>query len=124
MGLHHKLCHVLGGTFGLPHAETHAVVLPHSVAYNAPAAPAAMATAARALGDADVPRALYALLTAVVDVARAPTSLRELGLRESDLDRATAIAAATPYANPRPVRADAIRVLLGRAWAGEPPRAA
>jgi maleylacetate reductase len=124
MGLHHKLCHVLGGTFGLPHAETHAVVLPHSVAYNAPAAPAAMATAARALGDADVPRALYALLTAVADVARAPTSLRELGLRESDLDRATAIAAATPYANPRPVRADAIRVLLGRAWAGEPPRAA
>ena len=33
MGLHHKLCHVLGGSFGLPHAETHAVVLPHAVAY-------------------------------------------------------------------------------------------
>jgi alcohol dehydrogenase class IV len=39
MALHHKLCHTLGGSFDLPHAETHAVVLPHAVAYNSAAAP-------------------------------------------------------------------------------------
>jgi hypothetical protein len=38
-GLHHRICHVLGGRFGLPHAATHAIVLPYVVAYNAVAAP-------------------------------------------------------------------------------------
>ena len=128
MGLHHKLCHVLGGSFALPHAETHAVVLPHAVAYNAGAAPDAMAVAARALGGEedvpeDVPAALHALATAVLTAAGAPTSLRELGLCESDLDRAAEIAAARPYPNPRPIRADALRALLERAYAGFPPAA-
>ena len=50
IALHHKLCHVLGGTFDLPHAETHAIVLPHATAYNAPATPEAMQKIARALG--------------------------------------------------------------------------
>jgi maleylacetate reductase len=67
------------------------------------------------------PRALHALLRDVARVAGTPTSLRELGLGEGDLDRAAEIAAARPYPNPRPVRADAVRELLGRAWAGEPP---
>jgi maleylacetate reductase len=123
MGLHHKLCHVLGGSFGLPHAETHAVVLPHAAAYNADAAPAAMAAAAGALGGGDVPAALHALVADVAAVTGAPASLRALGLREADLAHAAEIAAAHPYPNPRPVRADAVRALLGRAWAGEPPRA-
>lgn len=128
MGLHHKLCHVLGGSFGLPHAETHAVVLPHAVAYNAPAAPAAMATAADALAAAtrepvtaaDVPCALHALVTDVL-AAGAPGSLRELGLRESDVPRAAELAAARPYPNPRPVRADDVAALLTRAYRGQPP---
>jgi maleylacetate reductase len=125
MGLHHKLCHVLGGSFGLPHAETHAIVLPHAVAYNAAAAPDAMAAAACALGgDDDVAAALYALARDVLTAADAPTSLRELGLRESDLDRAAEIAAASPYPNPRPVRADMLRALLERAYTGAPPDAA
>ena len=122
MGLHHKLCHVLGGSFGLPHAETHAIVLPHAVAYNAAAAPDAMAAAARSLGgEGDVPTALYALATDVLTAADAPTSLRELGLRESDLDRVAQIAAATPYPNPRSVRADTLHALLERAYTGAPP---
>jgi maleylacetate reductase len=129
MGLHHKLCHVLGGSFGLPHAETHAVVLPHAIAYNAAAAPAAMAVAARALATAwdepvelsDVPHALHALVADVVTVAGAPRSLRDLGLREADIGRAAELAAARPYPNPRPVHAEAMRALLRRAWAGEPP---
>ena len=130
MGLHHKLCHVLGGSFGLPHAETHAVVLPHAIAYNAAAAHPAMEVAARALAapgaepvrpDA-VPAALHALLADVAAATGMPTSLRELGLMEHDLDRAAALAAATPYPNPRPVRADAVRALLARAHTGEAPR--
>ncbi|MDF1506490.1 iron-containing alcohol dehydrogenase, partial [Roseisolibacter sp. H3M3-2] len=55
MGVHHKLCHVLGGSFGLPHAETHAVVLPHAAAFNAGAAPEALRAAAGALGAGDAP---------------------------------------------------------------------
>ena len=49
MALHHKLCHTLGGSFDLPHAETHTVILPHSAAYNAAAAADALEPAARAL---------------------------------------------------------------------------
>jgi maleylacetate reductase len=128
MGLHHKLCHVLGGSFGLPHAETHAVVLPHAVAYNAAAATAAMQVAARALGVATqveaavaVPLALHALLADVADVTGAPRSLHELGLGEADLARAAAMACAAPYPNPRPLDVDAVHRLLGRAHAGLAP---
>jgi maleylacetate reductase len=120
MGVHHKLCHVLGGSFGLPHAETHAVVLPHAAAFNAAAAPEALRAAAGALGADDAPAALHALL-AEVGAAGAPTSLRALGLREEDLPRAAALAAARPYPNPRPVTADGVLMVLRRAWAGEPP---
>ncbi|MBV9880836.1 MAG: maleylacetate reductase [Gemmatirosa sp.] len=116
MGLHHRLCHVLGGTFGLPHAETHAVLLPHTAAYNAAAAPAAMATAGLALGTPDVPAALHALLADVAGTTGAPASLRALGMSAPDLDRAAAIAAARPYPNPRPVTVDGVRDVLQRAW--------
>ena len=117
MALHHKLCHVLGGSFDLPHAETHTVVLPHAIAYNALAAPEAATRIARALGAGTAASALF-------DLARdngAPTSLRELGLAVHDLDRAADIAAANPYWNPRPVERDAIRALLDDAWHGRRP---
>jgi maleylacetate reductase len=61
MALHHKLCHTLGGSFDLPHAETHAGVLPHATAYNASDAPEAMRVVAEALGTGDAPRGLYDL---------------------------------------------------------------
>ena len=118
MALHHKLCHVLGGTFDLPHAETHTVVLPHAAAYNAPAAPEAMARVARALGTSqNAPQGLF-------DLARslgAPTSLREIGMPESGLDEATDHAVASPYWNPRPIEREAIRALLDDAWQGRRP---
>ena len=117
MALHHKLCHVLGGTFDLPHAETHAVLLPHTIAYNAPAAPAAMARAARALGTDDVPARLFDL----VRDGGAPTSLRALGLPGDALDRATDMALLNPYWNPRPLERDGIRALLEDAWHGRHP---
>ncbi len=117
MALHHKLCHTLGGSFNLPHAETHTVVLPHATAYNQDAAPAAMNRIARALGARHAADALFDLSGTL----GAPRSLRDIGLRESDLDRAADIAASNPYWNPRPVERDAIRRLLARAWAGERP---
>jgi maleylacetate reductase len=117
MGLHHKLCHTLGGSFNLPHAEVHTVVLPHALAYNAAQAPQAMARIARALGCDDAARGLY-------DLERrhgAPTSLRALGMPESGLDRAADLAAAAPYPNPRPLDRGALRALLQRAFDGAPP---
>jgi len=117
MGLHHKLCHTLGGSFGLPHAPTHTVVLPHVMAYNAAAAPDAMRRIADALGATDAPTAVYDLIVE----AGGPTSLQELGLAESDLDRAAELATAAPYPNPAEPTRDGVVRLLRRAWAGERP---
>lgn len=118
MALHHKLCHTLGGSFDLPHAQTHTVILPHVIAYNAQAAPDAMARVARALGSADPARALYDL-TGRLGATRA---LRDLGMKQDDIARAARLACANPYPNPHPVTEEAIRALLSRAWAGEPPQ--
>lgn len=121
MGLHHKLCHTLGGSFELPHAEVHTVVLPHALAYNAAQAPDAMRRIGRALGvDArEVPAALQAL------AARhgAPTALRAIGMPEGGLDRAAELAVTTPYPNSRPLERAALRALLRRAFDGAPPQA-
>ncbi|WP_164842197.1 maleylacetate reductase and hydroxyquinol 1,2-dioxygenase domain-containing protein [Actinoplanes solisilvae] len=115
MGLHHKLCHVLGGSFGLPHAETHTVVLPHVMAFNAVAAPEAMRKIAAALGAPDAPAAVFDLAARL----GAPTSLAALG--DFSLSEAAALATAKPYPNPRPVTADDVLPLLGEAWRGDRP---
>jgi maleylacetate reductase len=117
MSLHHKLCHTLGGTFGLPHAETHTVVLPHAMAYNAPAAPEAMRRIAEALGVSDAPTGVYDLVASL----DGPTSLAELGFRESDIALAAQAATAAPYPNPRELTTDGIATLLRDAWVGRPP---
>jgi maleylacetate reductase len=128
MGLHHKLCHTLGGSFNLPHAEVHSVILPHALAYNAAAAPQAMARIAKAVGgggdaadrrDGDAARALQQL-------ARrhgAPTSLAAIGMPADGLDHAADLAARTPYPNPRPLERAALRALLQRAYDGAPTQA-
>ncbi|WP_374327074.1 maleylacetate reductase [Paracoccus pantotrophus] len=117
MALHHKLCHTLGGSFDLPHAETHAVILPHAIAYNAQAVPELLAPVAEIFGDTDPGRALHRFARE----SGAPLALRDLGLKETDLDRAAEIATRNPYWNPRPVERDALRRLLAAAWAGEAP---
>ncbi|KAK5018739.1 putative maleylacetate reductase [Cryomyces antarcticus] len=121
MALHHKLCHTLGGSFNLPHAETHTIVLPHALAYNAPAIPAAMEKLAAALpgSEGDAVKGLNVLL-AKLKVKR---GLKEFGMKEDDIDRAADIAVANPYWNPRAVERDGIRELIRRAWAGEEARA-
>jgi maleylacetate reductase len=120
MALHHKLCHVLGGSFNLPHAETHSVVLPHALAYNASAAPQAMHRIARAIGHADAALGLHEMAKRL----GAPTSLREIGMPADALDQATDLALANPYWNPRPIERSAIRDLLERAYAGSAPQPA
>lgn len=119
MGLHHKLCHTLGGTFNLPHADVHTIVLPHALAYNAAQAPEAMARIARALGGGETSAA-----QGVFDLARrhgAPTALRDIGMPADGLDRAADLAVQTPYPNPRPLERAAIRDLLQRAFDGTRP---
>lgn len=117
MGIHHKLCHVLGGTFGLPHAETHTVVLPQATHYNRDAAPEAMTAITRALGSETAAGGLYDLAARI----GAPTSLESLGLTPPDLDTAADIATQAPYYNPRPVDRDGVRELLDDAFHGRRP---
>lgn len=118
MALHHKLCHTLGGSFGLPHAETHTVVLPHAAAFNAPAAPEAMARVAHALGATDAAQGLFELAGKL----GAPRSLREIGMPEGGLDQAADLAVASPYWNPRTIERAPIRALLQDAYDGRPPQ--
>jgi maleylacetate reductase len=118
MALHHKLCHTLGGTFNLPHAETHAIVLPHALAYNSVAAAEAMTRIARALGADSAADGLYDLSQEL----GVPQGLLEIGLRESDLDRACEIAMSNPYWNPRAIEKAPLRALIQRAWEGSRPR--
>ena len=102
MALHHKLCHTLGGTFDLPHAATHTIMLPHALAYNAPAIPDVMAQLRTALG--------------------APRALRDLGMPERGIAEVARRAVANAYWNPRPLEFEPIQTLIMRAWAGQPPQ--
>jgi maleylacetate reductase len=111
MGLHHKICHVLGGTFGLPHALTHAAVLHHVVAFNAPASPLAMDRIAEALGAQDAAEGLRALNRTL----GLNSTLADLGLREADVNRSAGLIVSSSYANPRPVTEEDVRALLTRA---------
>ncbi|KAI5204555.1 maleylacetate reductase [Aureobasidium subglaciale] len=121
MALHHKLCHTLGGSFNLPHAETHTIMLPHALAYNAPAIPEQMQRIASVLpdSDGDAIKGLDILLNKL-GVSRA---LKDFGMQEEDIDKATEIAMGVQYANPRAMDKNGIRELIRRAWAGEPARA-
>jgi maleylacetate reductase len=117
VGIHHQLCHLLGGAYRLPHAELHAVVLPHAVAFVAPAARPQLARLAGALGVEEVPGGLW-------DLGRrlgTPASLAELGLAETELDRAAAQAVARVVQAPRRAGVSELRDLLGAAWQGRRP---
>jgi maleylacetate reductase len=116
MALHHKLCHTLGGSFDLPHAETHAVLLPHTVAYTEAAVPDLLEPVAGMFGGS-AGGGLYEFAASL----SAPLALRDLGLAEADLDRAAELAIQNPYWNPRPVEREGLRALLQRAWDGSRP---
>ena len=114
-GLHHKICHVLGGRYNLPHAQTHATVLPYVLAFNGPAAPDAEQRIAAAFGSATALDGLLALKRQL----NAPHALRDYGFSEDSIDEAAdAILPSVPPSNPRPVSAVDLRTLLRAAWSG------
>jgi alcohol dehydrogenase class IV len=118
-GMHHKICHVLGGAYALPHAQMHAVLLPYVMDFNAAAAPGAARQVETALGVDSAAEGLWLLR----EELGAPASLGAIGLRETDITEAARSAlAAVPASNPRPVEFDDLRSLLRAAWAGEPIR--
>ncbi|KAK5163128.1 uncharacterized protein LTR77_010912 [Saxophila tyrrhenica] len=121
MSLHHKLCHTLGGSFNLPHAETHTIVLPHAIAYNAPNIPETMRKLAEVLpeSDGDAIKGLNVLLTKL----KVKRGLKEFGMKEEDVDKAAEIAVSNPYWNPRDIEKEPLRETIRRCWAGEEARA-
>ncbi len=114
MALHHKICHTLGGLFNLPHAQLHTAILPHAIAYNAPAAPKAIARLARVLGTDDVAGSLYDLAAGL----GATMALSDLGMPLDGVDAALRQALANPYWNPRPIEEAPLRRLIEDALAG------
>ncbi|HEY3873226.1 MAG TPA: maleylacetate reductase [Actinocrinis sp.] len=117
-GMHHKICHVLGGMFNLPHAQTHAVVLPYVLAFNAPNAPDAERRIARAFGSSTARDGLAGLRARL----EAPRALRDCGMPEDGIAKAIApILAAIPAGNPTPVTEENLAALLHAAWAGDSP---
>jgi alcohol dehydrogenase class IV len=120
-GLHHKICHVLGGAFDLPHAETHSVVLPHVVAFQQPGATALMDMVAGRLGaqPGGAATALYELAAE----CGLPLSLAELGMARDGIAQVIGeVLESVPRDNPRPVDSTAVRGILEAAYEGEPPR--
>ena len=118
IALHHKLCHVLGGAFDLPHAETHAIVLPHATAYNAPATPEAMQRIAQALGAENAADGLYDLARAL----KIPLALKDIGMPADGVERVVELALRDPYWNPRPLAAEGLTELVRAAYEGLRPQ--
>lgn len=118
-GMHHKICHVLGGTFNLPHAQTHATVLPYVLAFNAPAAGQATARAATAFGASNALEGLQRLR----DALDAPRALADYGFTEANIPEAVQVALpAMPATNPRPITRENLTALLAAATAGDDPK--
>ena len=122
MAIHHKLCHTLGGSYNLPHAQTHTIILAHAVQYNRDAAKDAMKRISRALDGSD--RRGSDPAGSLYDLARkigAPMALRDIGMKQESLDEAAQLATQNPYFNPQPIEYAAIRRLLQNAWEGRRP---
>lgn len=117
VALHHKICHVLGGSFDTPHAETHTIVLPHALAYNAPAVPQAMERLRRATGS----KTPAAYLFDIAKAAGVPTTLADLGLKREDLPKIIEVTLENPYYNPRALEREPLQELLVNALEGRRP---
>jgi maleylacetate reductase len=122
MALHHKLCHILGGAFNLPHSETHTVLLPHVTAYNAMAAPLPMERVARAVGGRGSAKSAAAGLYDLEAAMGTPLSLEAIGMKREGIDHAADLAVKSASYNPRPLTKEGIRALLEDAFEGRPPR--
>ena len=116
MSIDHKLCHALGGGFNLPYADTHAILLPHAISHVEPAVPELLAAVAERLGSNTAALGLQDLARSI----GAPPRFGEIGMTETDLDRAVTLATARPYWSPRPIDKETMLLLLRRALAGAP----
>jgi maleylacetate reductase len=117
-GLHHRLCHVLGGRHDLPHADTHAALLPHVVAFNEAVLGSLAGRMAVAIGAGRASTGLYDLGVRL-DL---PMALSALGMPEAAIAEVAAEVAADPPPNPRPVDEPGLRSILRAAWEGDGPR--
>lgn len=117
MALHHKLCHALGGSFNLPHAETHSIILPHAAAFNETDVGDTLDAINGLLGGEGVGIGLWHLARKL----GAPTTLAEIGMPEDGLGKAADIAISNPYWNPREFTRDDLLTLLQAAYRGELP---
>lgn len=118
IAIHHKLCHVLGGHHGIPHGESNSVILPYAVAYNETAAPKAMEKIMAAMGTDSASGGIYDFATEM----KVPKSLKELGMKESDLDiAAEETVRTTPY-SPKPAQVKSVREMLQQAYEGIKPQ--
>ena len=119
-GLHHKICHILGGTFNLPHAQTHATVLPHVLAFNAPAVPDLAARLARVLStNSSLPDDAVGALRDLYREVQAPQALSDIGFSSTDIPEAVQrILEVVPPSNPTAATAANITRLLTNALEG------
>jgi alcohol dehydrogenase class IV len=126
MAIHHGLCHVLGGTAGVPHGVANSIILPHAMRFNLDATAHQLAQVAEAMGIGtagtiveaaaeDVIQQIYRLIRQL----NLPQHLRDVGVQEADLPRLAQIAfqSRTVQSNPKPVRdAGEIEAILRAAW--------
>jgi maleylacetate reductase len=118
VGLEHAIAQRVRQWFNLDHARTHAIATPYAVGFNAAAAPDAMRRIERALGVNNAARGLYDLNVRL----GLPTRFKDLGLKESDIEKAVEVVLAAKIAHPRPVTKADLRNVIGQAYAGAPPR--
>lgn len=125
IALQHKLAHTVAGCCNLPHAETHAILLPHTVAYNLPSLGTEVI---ERLGIALVGRPglsaqdVVSAITSILQSLDIQCALREIGMGEDDIERTGRLAMEKQYWNPRPLETEKIKELIRRAWAGETAR--
>jgi maleylacetate reductase len=126
MGLHHGLCHVLGGSANVPHGIANSIILPHAIRFNADAIAEQLIPAAEAMGIStngiSPSVAMEALAQEIYDLVgemNLPQCLRDVGtIRESDLPRLAQLASQnrTIQNNPKPITEEQLKTLLQSAW--------
>lgn len=120
MAIHHKICHTLGGTYNLPHAEAHAISLAYSVHYNRNADIEAMTQLAQALGGTDYQQ-VGNLIYELNQKLNIPLALKDIGLPEEGPQTVAKIVCDSPYYNPRAYDYAELEQLMQRAYQGLPP---
>jgi alcohol dehydrogenase class IV len=126
MGLHHGLCHVLGGSANVPHGIANSIILPHAIRFNADVVAPQLIPAAEAMGISTngvhpsvAMEALAQKTFELVGEMDLPQCLRDVGtVQESDLPRLAKLASQnrTIQNNPKPITEGQLEALLQSAW--------